>query len=426
MSTDRGEITVIGAGIVGIACAINLQRRGYAVTVIDRETPGDACSFGNAGMIAPCALVPVNVPGILWKAPKMLLDPLGPLFLRWGYLPKLMPWLMPYLRNSRSRKVEQVADALAPLVGGALEEHQRLAAGTGAEDWIQPSPYLYVYRNRAALEADGYAWSLRRARGIQTRVLAGAELHDFEPTIGDYFDAALVMEEGHGFARNPSELVKALAHGFQADGGRLRQGAVEAIERGDGRVLALRVDGESLPVTQLVIAAGAWSAQLSAQLGDRVPLEAESGYHITVAHPGIAPRCPIMSTDGKLVATPMAHGLRFAGLVEFGGLEAEPDYDHAQTLLAHARRLFPQLDTSEVSEWRGHRPATPDSLPVIGRASQLANVYYAFGHQHVGLMSGPKTGRALAALIDGDTPDLDLAPFSVERFGARRAVAASL
>jgi len=419
MNGERGEITVIGAGIVGIACAINLQRRGYQVTVIDREAPGDACSFGNAGMMAPVALVPVNVPGILWKVPRMLLDPLGPLFLRWGYMPKLLPWLTSYLYNSRADKVAQVANALSPLVGGALEEHQLLAVGTGAEKWIKPSPYLYVYRDRAALEADGYAWSLRRARGIEARILVDAELHEFEPAISDNYNAALVMEEGHGFARNPSELVKALARGFERAGGKLLQGAVDSVELRDSRVISLGVDGESLPVTQLVIAAGAWSARLSAQLGDNVPLEAESGYHITVTNPGVKPRCPIMSTDGKLVATPMAHGLRFAGLVEFGGLEAAPDYDRTQTLMAHAKRLFPEMDASDISEWHGHRPATPDSLPVIGRASQVTNAYYAFGHQHVGLMSGPKTGRALAELIDGETPDLDLTPYSVQRFGGR-------
>jgi len=427
MNTGRGEVTVIGAGIVGISCAINLQRRGYSVTVIDREAAaGEGCSFGNAGLIAPCALVPVNIPGLLWKAPKMLLDPLGPLSLRWRYLPRMLPWLMSYLYNSRATKVEQVSDALTPLVGGALEEHQRLAAGTGAESWIQPSPYLYLYVDRAAMMADDYAWSLRRARGIKTRVLEGAALHGFEPAISTDYQCALVLEEGHGFARDPSQLVKALAESFQREGGRLHFGEVSGVKRGDKRVESLCVDGEYLAIERLVVAAGAWSGKLAALLGDSVPLETERGYHVTVKNPGINPKYPIMYTAGKLVVTPMSSGLRFAGLVEFGGLETEPDYRRARTLLTHAKNLFPQIDPSDFSEWMGHRPALPDSLPVIGPASFVTNAWYAFGHQHIGMMSGPKTGRALAELIDGEEPDLNLAPFSVERFGNRRSVAANL
>jgi D-amino-acid dehydrogenase len=417
MNAERGEVTVIGAGIVGIACAINLQRLGYTVTVIDREgAAGEGCSFGNAGMMAPCALVPVNIPGLLWKAPKMLLDPLAPLFLRWRYLPRMLPWLVSYLYNSRATKVEQVCDALAPLVSGALEEHQRLAAGTGAESWIQPSPYLYLYTDRAAMMADDYAWSLRRARGIKSRVLEGAALHEFEPAISDDYQCALILEEGHGYARDPSQLVKALTEGFLRDGGRFHQGEVSDVQRSDTRIEALCVDGDYLPVERLVVAAGAWSGKLAAQLGDSVPLEAERGYHITVKNPGVMPQYPIMYTAGKLVATPMSSGLRFAGLVEFGGLESEPDYRCARTLITHARRLFPEIDPSDFSEWMGHRPALPDSLPVIGPASAMTNAWYAFGHQHIGMMSGPKTGRALAELIAGQTPDIDLSPYSVHRF----------
>ena len=420
MITESGEVTVIGAGIVGISCAINLQRRGYAVTVIEREgAAGEGCSFGNAGLMAPCALVPVNIPGLLWKVPKMLLDPIGPLSLRWRYLPRMLPWLMSYLHNSRATRAEQISDALTPLVGGALEEHQRLAAGTGAESWIQPSPYLYLYADRAAMMADDYAWSLRRARGIKARVLEGSALHEFEPAISTDYQCALVLEEGHGFARDPSQLVKALAENFQREGGKLHFGEVTDVKRSDAKVESLCIDGEYLSVERLVVAAGAWSGKLAAQLGDSVPLEAERGYHITVKNPGVMPQYPIMYTAAKLVTTPMSSGLRFAGLVEFGGLEAAPDYRRARTLLTHARRLFPQIDLNDFSEWMGHRPALPDSLPVIGSASALTNVWYAFGHHHVGMMSGPKTGRVLAELIAGQTPDIDLAPYSIQRFSPR-------
>ena len=416
MNRKQKEITVLGAGIVGISCAINLQRLGFIVTVVDQQEPGEGCSFGNAGMIAPCAMIPINSPELLTKAPAMLLDPLGPIAIRWRYLPKMLSWQFKFLQNCKTSKVEQITDGLSELTSGALEEHQRLAANGAGATWIRPSPYLYIYESAAALASEEFQWRLRRDRGITTRVLHGNEVQEFEPAIDSRYQCAVVMEDGHGFSPDPSQLVKALASQFQSDGGRFIQADVQQVEIVNQKPNSLITSEGSLALQRLVIAAGAFSGKFATQLGESVPLLAERGYHITLKDSGITPRCPIMNSAGKFVTTPMNPGLRFAGLAEFSGLTEKPNYHFAKRLLAHAKIMFPKINLDDFTEWMGNRPSLPDSLPVIGQSSNFEQIFYAFGHHHVGLLSGPKTGRILAEFIAGQKPSIDLSPYSIQRF----------
>lgn len=419
------DVTVIGAGIVGISAAIELQRDGCRVTVVDRLPPGQGTSLGNAGIFASCGFVPVATPGFAWKAPGMLMDPMGPLSLRWSHLPRLAPWMWSFIRNSTPERVAQIADAMSQLVGTSVEDHQRLAAGTGAESWVRPSPYLYVYPDEAAFEAESYAWGLRRERGVTWDLLRGDAVREMEPALNPGLRFAAVLHR-HGYTPDPLQLVTALAAHFVRQGGVLLQREVQGIEVGaDGPKRLLTAQG-ALDIDRLVVCAGAWSGRLAAQLGSPVPLESERGYHVTLTDAGMAPRNPIMSTQAKFVATPMSCGLRAAGLVEFGGLEAGPKPDMARRLLKHLELLFPGVSTARYTEWLGHRPSLPDSLPVIGRSPHFGSVYFAFGHQHVGLTAGPKTGRLVADLVAGRTPEIDLAPFGIDRFGPGRPPAMNL
>jgi D-amino-acid dehydrogenase len=411
----KRKVTVIGAGIVGMASAVHLQRDGHDVTVVDRVPPGDGCSFGNAGIFATASMIPVSTPGLIWDVPKYLIDPLGPLSLRWSYLPRMIPWLVSFLRNGSPARMARIADALSTLLAASVEAHQRLAAGTGAERWIRPSPYILAYKNKAAFETDRRFWEMRRERGARYDLLDSDALRQIEPALAHDFSFAVHLHD-HGHALDPARLVKALADHFMRQGGTVLERDVTDIEVGpDGPTRLLTSEGP-LDIDVLVIAAGAWSARLTRRLGDKVPLEAERGYHITIRNPGVAPTNPIASAKGKFVATPMEPGLRVAGLVEFGGLEAPPTAARHEALLAHVRRMFPGVDTSDVTTWMGHRPSLPDSLPVIGPSSRFPSVFYAFGHQHVGLTGGPRTGELIADLIGGRTPNIDLAPFSVSRF----------
>jgi len=416
MSSERRTVTVIGAGIVGVSCAIHLQRLGFEVTIVDSQQPGEGCSFGNAGVIAPCAIVPVNAPGMLSNALRMLLDPLGPLALRWSYLPKMLPWLFSYIYNSREAKSDVISVALASITNNALKEHQLVASVGTASALIKPSPYLYVYKSVSDFENDKRAWSVRSKHGIKTKVLIGEEVQRYEPTISSKYQCAVVLEHGHAFTPNPSLLVKSLAKDFQDNGGRFIQAEVESVNLINNNPSSLTTSYGIINADILVVAAGILSTKFATQLGEPVPLESERGYHITIKDSGVAPNCPIMNAAGKFVVTPMTEGLRFAGLVEFGGAKANPNYDLCKRLLRQASIMFPEINLSDHTQWMGHRPAMPDSLPVIGPSSTVSNTYYAFGHHHIGLTSGPKTGRLIAETIAGQKLDTDLTPFSISRY----------
>lgn len=408
------EIAVVGAGIVGVSCALHLQRRGFQVTLVDRLAPGQAASFGNAGVLAPSSMVPTSTPGIARKIPGLLLDPRGPLFLRWSYLLKFAPWGLSYLASSRPAKVAQIARNLAALLGDCVEQHQALAKGTGAERWIRTDGYLFAYPDRAAFDKDSYIWSLRREHGARWDTLDAGALGELVPELGPSHRFGVLLQD-HGMISNPGRYVGDLAAHFLGQGGKIAQSEVTGVRRDDDGLVLDTADG-ALTAGTLVLAAGAWSARLTKQLGIKIPLESERGYHVELQNPSVAPKIPIMVADGKFVVSPMSDGLRLAGLAEFGGLEAPPSAGPPRLLLARARELFPGLEFTGHSEWMGHRPSTPDSLPVIGPAPGQANIYFAFGHQHVGLMSGPRTGRLIADLIAGDRPNIDLAPFGAGRF----------
>ena len=420
MATDTDElevadVTVIGAGIIGISCALQLQKKGLKVLVVDRLPPGEGTSFGNAGVFAECGCVPVNLPGFAWKVPGMMMDPQGPLSIPKNHLFKAASWGLSFVWNSRSNKFNQVADGLSALLNNATELHLKQAADVGADHWLSRSPYYYLYRDEANYNNDSIAWSARRKRGITYDIIKEAEIRELEPAVSGEFCYAVSLHN-HGFAHNPEQLVKALARGFQERGGRILLRDIRDIEFTEGRPSALITHKQPLAVKKLVVAAGVWSRLLVQKLDHSVPLASERGYHVEISAPGIKLNSPIMFADGKLVATPMNGGIRFAGLVEFGDLDTEPNQKFCRRLLYHAKRLFPEIDTREYTEWMGHRPSLPDSLPVIGQSPNHSSVYYAFGHQHMGLSLGPRTGQLIADLVTGNKNDIDLDPYRIERF----------
>ncbi len=415
ISATGKDVIVIGAGIVGVCCALSLLRDGHQVTLIDSRGPGEGTSFGNGSVLAVDSVVPVQTPGILWKVPGMLRDPLGPLALRWSYLPRLAPWLLRFVAASSPRRVEQASRALAGLLDGAIEAYGPLIEMAGAQDMLRRSGWVCVYESEAGYERAVPMIDLQRRRGVAIEVLGAEELHQLEPALAPIFPRA-VFYPNVAHTVNNFRLVQVLAEAFQRHGGTLRREEARNFEFGDMGPRAVLTDQGRRACGAVVVAAGAWSKPLAARLGSRPPLDTERGYHVHLPEPEVMPRLPVYSTERAFVCTPLEHGLRLAGTVELGGLKAPPDWRRADVLLRHARRWLPGLADEGASRWMGFRPSMPDSVPVISASPHHANAFFAFGHGHGGLGMGARTGRLIADLVAGKDPGLDMAPFRVDRF----------
>jgi D-amino-acid dehydrogenase len=417
------HVVVIGAGIVGAATAVELLRDGHRVTILEPGDPGgeQAASYGNGTLLNPSSIIPMSAPGIWRKVPGWLADPLGPLAIRWRYLPKLLPWLTRFLwAGATEAKVAAVARALRPLLLDAPERHRRLADEAGVGELISRQGVLYVFPSRADFEAEELAWRLRRENGVRWLEVSADELRQREPGLHRRYTFGVLVEE-NGQCRDPGAYVAALVRHAIALGADVRRERALGFRIESGRLAAVRTPSEEIAADKAVIAAGVWSKLLAAAAGDRVPLEAERGYHAVIADPGIAPRYPVQPSDGKMACVMTPQGLRLAGQVELAGLDAAPNWQRAAVLRNFARLVFPDLPTDlpaeKVKVWMGNRPSTPDGLPCIGPASGCADVVYAFGHGHVGLTAGAATARLVADLIGGKPPEIDVAPFSARRFG---------
>ena len=410
---DAKTVIVVGAGIVGIGTAIWLARDGHRVTLIDAEGPAAGTSYGNAGILASSSIVPVQSPGLMRKAPGMLFGRDGPLFLKWSYLPRLLPWLRRYLSYCSVEEVERIAGALMPVIGDSVEQHLAIAKGTPAERFIEPVDYTYAYTDRAAYLKDALAWRIRREQGFATIEVEADELREVEPALGSDTRFGLRLP-GHAWIRDPGAYVGALCEYAQSLGVELRITRVHDFVRSGERVVGVKTDDGDILSDEVVVASGVWSKALLEKLSVEVTMESERGYHVELMAPQGGPQMPIALTAYKFIATPMVGRLRLAGLVEFGGLDAPPSEAPYELLLRKAVAAFPNLRWEGEKRWLGHRPATDDSIPVIGQAAP--GVYAAFGHQHVGLTGGPKTGRIVADLIAGRRLNLDMTPYDPARF----------
>lgn len=412
---NHKTVVIVGAGIVGVSTALWLQRDGHNVILVDKAGPGEGTSYGNGGVLASCAIVPVPGPGLISKAPGMLLSPDQPLFLKWGYLPRLMPWLAKYMSHANAKDAQKTAAAVAGIIGDSLADHQALAAGTKAEKWIRPSDYLFAYNDRRAYMADAFAWEIRKQHGFVWDELEGDALHDYDPSFSRDLRFGTRLRN-HGRIADPGQYVKDIAAHIVANGGQLITANVDDVVRENGRVCGVRAGGETIPCDSVVIATGVWSKPLAAKLGLSIPIESERGYHLELWEPSFMPKSPVMVASGKFVATPMDGRLRLAGVVEFGGLKAAPSRAPIELLKKNVRAALPGITWKHEEEWMGHRPAPVDSIPVIGEVPAIKGAYLGFGHHHIGLTGGPKTGRILAQMIAGRTPNIDIGAYAPSRY----------
>ena len=409
------QVTVIGAGVIGMCVASYLQRMGHAVTVVDAVKPGTSCSFGNAGALSSGSCVPMAMPGVARQVPKWLLDNKAPLAVNWRYLPRALPWLLRFLAAARPQVAERSADALIALTRPVFDNLMPLVNDAGADSLIHRRGQLHVYSTKAGFEGDRLGLALRKQRGVAFEVLDAQEIRQFEPALAPIFQKAVLFPE-HGHCANPFALVDALAAAFQSKGGKVLERRVLDIDFGADGPRALVTDAGPMPVETLVVAAGAWSHRLAHRLGHKVPLETQRGYHAVLADPSVRPRRNVQWAERRFIATPMEMGLRFAGTVEIAGLDAPPHYSRADALLEQGLAMFPGLVGGAVTKWMGHRPCLPDSVPVIGPSDGVRNIYFAFGHGHLGLTCASTTGRLVAELVTGAKPCIDPAPYRIDRF----------
>lgn len=415
--TESKDVVVVGAGIIGICATLSLQDKGLDVTVIDRGGPSEATSHGNAGVISPWSCVPQSLPGLWKKVPGWLLDPEGPLSIRWSYAPRMLPWLLAFLRAGAPERLPAIADAMLAVNRSSVELYRQLLTDTGEDALVRDCLYIHLYRDPRGADPDALPWRLRSERGVPIEVLRGGEIQEVEPEVSPAFQSAMVIRQ-QGRTVNPGRLGKVLAAKAEARGARFLREQVMGITPREGGGYRIETSAGEHVARRVVIAAGAWSARLLKPLGVRMPLEAERGYHMVFTDPGISVTHSLTDADHKFVASTMEMGIRSAGTAEFAGLDAAPDYRRARVFIRHTKAMLPNLRTESCEQWMGPRPSSPDSVPYIGPVPGHPGLFAGFGHGHLGLTGAPMTGRMLAGLASGEPLNLDMSPYRLDRFEA--------
>lgn len=405
------HVAVVGAGMVGLSTAISLQRAGHTVALFDRNDPHDrerwkqAASFGNACTFATGACLPVAMPGILGAVPRMLLNPDGPLALRWGDLPKLAPWLVAFLRSSSPREVDRIVAELGRLIRAATPAHESLMEEAGASHLARRNGCLYLYKSEASFRAAQQEIDLRAREGVSMTILSRDEIRKREPNLAPLYHKGLLFDDAWHLD-TPYDYVLALAGLFRSRGGTFNAAEIGAVEPAqDG--IRLAGDPANGLYDSVVIAAGAWSRRLSGSAGDRVLLDTERGYHVLFPEAGRMLSAPTCYPEHGFYMTPTGEGLRCAGTVELGGLDKPPRENRTRTIERVTRMLLP--DVGEAGRtWMGFRPSMPDSLPVIGASPRDPRILHAYGHGHIGLTLAAITGRLVAEVASGQESSLDI------------------
>lgn len=411
---------VVGAGIIGTAIAHDLARRGRDVVLVDRDAPGRGASFGNLASIAVTEFMPASRPGVWRRIPGWMLDPEGPMRVRPAHMPRLIPWFLRFVAASRPARLRALEAAGAALNARALDDWTALLREAGMEDRLSDAGCLSLYADEAEFAADREHIAALERLGFPHEVIGRQAIRALEPELSDRIGLAVLFPQNRT-VRDPHRLVTALAERFAGLGGRVERGAVAGFERSAAIGAVVLADGRRIAADAVVIAAGAHSAGLARMLGEPIPLETERGYHTQIMDPGLALRHSLIWPARAFMVSPTAGGIRVGGTVEMAGLAAAPDWRRAKVTVRRAREALPRLQARQATEWMGHRPALPDTIPILSASAKTKGLFYATGHGHLGLTLAATTARLMGDLIAGGRTEMDLAPYRVDRFGWRAA-----
>ena len=412
MQENKLKIGVIGAGIQGVCNALFLQKKGYQVTLFDRDEPGNSASYGNAGHFSPYASVPLNRPDVVTDVPAMLLSSRGPLALKWNYVPKMIPWFVKFLLNCRKEKMMHTAKNMHQILDQSLPAFDELFEDVDLEGLVENNGILYVWTDKN-LKSRDLEIKIRDQLGVKQQILNPKEIHDLEPNIKPFYHGGVFYDYAR-HARNPKKILIKLFENFLNKGGKFLKLNIKNLNFDDQKPV-IRSETQRFIFDKLVIACGAFSKKLTDKLHENIPLDTERGYHVHFKDFDHLISRPVVFANRGFGMTPMEQGLRVVGTVEFGGLKNSLSKSRIKNLILNAKDMIDGLPEHK-DEWLGFRPSLPDFLPVIGPSKNYKNVFYSFGHHHLGWTLGAISGKIISTMIANENTNLNLEPYSSKRF----------
>ena len=417
MSEDvrlKSSVGIIGAGIQGVCISLYLIKKGYKVTLLDRDEPAQhSASYGNAGHFSPYASVPNNRPDILLDVPAMLLSSTGPLALKWNYVPKMIPWFLKFIKNCSKKKMLHTAKYMHQILDLALPAYDELFQDIDVSGLVESKGIIYFWTDKD-LKSRELEINIRKELGVKQQLLTPHEIHDLEPHIKKiYYGGVLYPNARH--ARNPKKILLKLFGLFLEQGGHFEKQNVETIAFSSEDKPIIKSNSNTYNFDKIVIACGAFSKKLTDQANEKIPLDTERGYHVHFKGKDHLLSRPVIFLNRGFGITPMEQGLRAVGTVEFGGLNNPLSKKRILNLVNNAKYLFSELSDYH-DEWLGFRPTLPDYLPVMGPSKKYKNLFYSFGHHHLGWTLGAISGKIIAGMVAGDNTNLNLQPYSSLRF----------
>ena len=410
----KSSIGVIGAGIQGICVSLCLIKKGFKVTLLDRDDPGkDSASYGNAGHFSPYASTPINRPDILVDVPSMLLSSTGPLSLKWNYVFKMIPWFLKFIKNCSKKKMMHTAKYMHQILNLALPAYDELFKDIDISELVENKGIIYFWTNKD-LKSRDLEIKIRNELGVKQQLLTPHEIHDLEPHIRKIYHGGVLYPYAR-HARDPRKILLKLFDSFIQKGGRFEKKNVQKINFSSENKPIIQTNLNFYSFDKIVVTCGAFSKKFTDQVNEKIPLETERGYHVHFKGNDHLLSRPVIFLNRGFGISPMEQGLRVVGTVEFGGLKNPPSKKRIQNLIDGAKYLFPELGKHQ-DEWLGFRPTLPDFLPVIGPSKNHKNLFYSFGHHHLGWTLGAISGKIIAGMIAEEKTNLDLSPYNSLRF----------